>query len=156
MTMRTILFICMLLSSAVVLADKTTVKPDPFGARRLALPVGVEAPVDGQDMQCFNGPEYMTIIRMGQFYGHLYDWRLTTLGEIKGYKLTIKSRDKTILGQNRIIKTLKDDREWLTLRLKQSGETIEGQASGFRYEKFVMWGVIVIETLLLGYQGVVN
>lgn len=154
--MRWILCLCVVSSMLYGFAPVAQEPMDNPFDRRFALPTGQEATVEGKSMQCFSAPEYQTLIRMDTAYGHLYDWRLGAMGQIKAFELTLRSRDATILGQKDIIKTLKSDRVWLTLRQKQSQETLTNQAAGFQYEKWAMWAVIVLETGLLVYQGVAN
>lgn len=147
--MRYILFLCIFLSGIPGFTnDFDTPMDNPFDTR-FTLPQGKEVKVEGTTLQCFTAPEYLTLVRMDAAYGSLYDWRLETLGEIKGFKLTIGSRDKTIFELKDIIKTHEKNREWLTLRLKQSGEMITGQASGFRLEKYALWTVALLEAVTI-------
>lgn len=153
--MRYILCLCIVLFAVSTWAQepkKTTNKPAEFPPR-MNLPAGFDTAVEGEKVQCFGSQDYLTIIRIYKVYGSLYDWRLTALGEIKGYKLAIASQQKTIDRQDQVIKTLKNDREWLTLRLKQSEEIIMGKAGSSSMEKYVMWGVILVETVVIGIQA---
>ena len=145
--MRWILCLCVV-SSMLYGFALAAQEEGPFD-RRFALPMGQELTVEGKEMQCFSGPEYTTIIRINTAYGHLYDWRLAAMSTMDTYDLTVASRDKTILELKGVIKTLKDDRAWLTLRLDQSKETISGQASGFRFEKYALWFLVLAETVTI-------
>jgi hypothetical protein len=166
--MKFLLFLCIALGSASTStgarAEEDTNPPAKPSASllgdlgkefppRLALPAGFSSTIDGVDAKCFAGPDYITVIRLAATYGKLYDWRLTALGTMNAFQLTLNSRDKTIMDQEGIIETYKDDREWFTLRLAQSQETIAGNMSGFLYEKYALWAVIIIETGYILVQG---
>lgn len=159
MTMKFLLCLCVALSSAAAWAKDNgglLEGLDQDFPARLALPAGFSKTVDEVDAKCFAAPDYLVVIRIAAVYGKLYDWRLKALGTMSAFQLTLNSRDATIAGLKGIIKTYERDREWLTLRLKQSGETIAGQTSGLHIEKGVMWGVIVLQAALLVYQGVAD
>lgn len=159
--MRVILFLCAILACFQVRAqvekrvpvsmEKLMESPFPL---RLTLPRGETHTIEGVQMKCFSAMQYQTVVRIGVMYGKLYDWRLTALGTMRSFELALASRDHTIASQKVIIKTFKDDRDWLTLRLKQSGKTILDQSAGHRYEKYIMWALIAVEAGIILVQAI--
>ena len=149
--MRWILIFCVMSSMlyGFALVAQEEGPADNAFDRRFALPMGRELTVEGQEMQCFSGLEYLTIIRIDTAYGNLYDWRLKALDMMTASELATASRDKTIFELKSVIKTLKDDREWLTLRLHQSDEVISNQTRGFRLEKYVLWAAVLAEAVTI-------
>jgi len=105
-------------------------------------------------MQCFDRDEYQTIILLSVYYSKLYDWRLETLGELRALHGTVASRDYTIRWQDRLIKELKNDRKWLSLRLNQTKENNRKTSASGRYERYALWVVILIETGYILIQGI--
>jgi hypothetical protein len=152
--MRWILCLCIMGSSFYGFAPVAQEATPAF--IRIALPAGHELKTDGPTEQCFSAAEYLTLIRMETMLGNLFDWHLEAKGEISTFQLALESRDTTIAGLKSIIKIHQDDREWLTLRLDQSKETIAGQSSGFRVEKYVLYISNILLGGLLVYQSVSN
>lgn len=127
-------------------------EPDLLSTR-YTLPPGVTQTIDGVKMKCFAGPAYATVSLIGLSYSKLYDWRLSTLGELRAYRLALAAQLKLTLRHERMVTTLLKERDRLYLRLNQSNDTINDTLTGFRYEKYALWAAIVIETGYILVQG---
>ncbi len=104
--------------------------------------------------KCLNSEKWQKVILMASEYKGLFDWRLKidpTLIEYASlkdtYELKLKIKDEQIA-------LLKEDREYLQLRLGQSEKARTAHTTSYKIEKGIMWAVIAVETVVIGVLGV--
>lgn len=120
---------------------------------RLTMPTGVTQEHQGKKYQCFAPSEYQTLIRISLAYERLYDWRLSAMGVLRAHHAATASRDNIIFEMGETIVTLKENRDWLTLRLAQTTKFNQETTTSMQYEKIALWGVILVETIFIGVLG---
>jgi hypothetical protein len=126
---------------------------------RYTLPEVPTTVTNGVEYKCLNAPQWQHVILIASDYQALYDLRIKMQATIDlsdqlnlSWQLAVKNRDAQI-------KVLKEDRDYLTLRLNQSIKTQEKDSRSLKLEKGVMWGVIALQSILLlviGIKGAVR
>lgn len=114
----------------------------------------LQTPLPDGEYKILNIPQWRQTLQLSSAYLGLYNWRLTTEGTLKTYDGTVRAYDTAIVNYKAQILTLKDDREYLQLRLGQELNANKQRRQSFKIEKGIMWGVIVVETILIGIFGV--
>jgi hypothetical protein len=141
-----------LLVSAVLFLSPRALADNPYEIRR-NLPTVETTMIEGVPHKCFNTVQWQSVLLLGSDYQGLYDWRLKILGildahqaVIEGYELRIKGYENELKNKDRYIVFQRDHINDLTK--KHRNEALEE-----RIEKYVMWAVIIAETVVIGVIG---
>lgn len=110
------------------------------------------ATVDEQ--KCLTTDQWNQVILIASEYKGLFEWRLKIEPTLLEYAALKKSYEHDIQTLEREIQLLKDNREYLELRLGQSEKARTQFSKSYKLEKGVMWAVIAIETVVIGILGV--
>ena len=104
--------------------------------------------------KCLNVTQWKQVMAVALQNKGLYEWRLEIEPTIFLYQSLEKSYELKLSILQEQVDLLKDDREYLQLRLDQSRKALTQGDKGAKFEKIVMWGVIVIETVVIGVFGI--
>lgn len=122
----------------------------------LTLPVVDTVQIDKVDHKCLNVDQWKQVMLIANEYQFLYRWRLITQGTLDAYKIQTETYDKLINNYLAQIKLLKDDREYLQLRLNTEIDAAAKIKKKDNVERGILWGVIALETIMLGVFGVMS
>lgn len=120
----------------------------------LTLPQVDTVQIDKVDHKCLNVDQWKQVLLIANEYQSLYRWRLITQGTLDAYKIQTETYDKLINNYLAQIKLLKDDREYLSLRLNTEIDSALKLKKKDNVERGILWGVIALETVMLGVFGV--
>jgi len=144
-----------LLSVAIVLTASFSAaaqdNPSEPSRVRYKLPV---VPTDDAGMKCLDNTQWQQVIKVASEYKGLFEWRLAIEPTLMKYQTLEKDYELQISIMQMQIDELKDSREYLQLRLKQErGANLRFNKS-YKIEKALMWGIIAIETVVIGISGI--
>jgi hypothetical protein len=107
----------------------------------------------GEEVKCLSVDQWQTVLKIANEYHGLYDWRLKIEGVLETHQQVITVYERMAQNYEQIIKLQNQDREYLTLRLKQEMDSSKNVGFQNRLEKYGLWVVVVAETLTLGILG---
>ncbi len=118
---------------------------------RYTLP---EIKTNAAGQKCLGFEEWKKVLIVASEYKKNFEWRLSVKHVLLEYAAldgiyTLQEED-----MSRVIDRLEYDREHLELRLVTKEEERLKQLKGYRIERGLMWGVILVETAVIGFLGV--
>lgn len=146
--MRAFIIVMIICFCASVAAQDADTKP------RYTLPSVDTSTVEGVPMKCLDVKQWQRVILIASEYQGLYDWRLETLGTLNAYQLNDQGYERIISNYKLQLKMLQDDRTYLQLRLKDEADANIRKRKSFRIESGIKWGIIAVETIVIGILGV--
>jgi hypothetical protein len=147
------------LLSTIILASIIAANPSQAqvaNAPMLTLPTVETVTMDSVEYKCLDVVQWKGVLLIANEYQSLYRWRLITQGTLDAYKVQTETYDKLINNYLSQIKLLKDDREYLTLRLNTEMDSALKLKKKDNVERGILWGVIALETIMLGVFGVMS
>lgn len=135
------------------LASAQTTSEGP-PAPPMQLPTVDTVKIDNQDYKCLNVDQWKAVLLIANDYQSLYRWRLITQGTLDAYKVTVTNYDTLINNYLAQIKLLQGDRDYLQLRLNSELDAAKKVKTINNIERGILWGVISVETIMLGVFGV--
>lgn len=142
-----ILLVCV----SLVLTLSYTAQADEPSRVRYRLPV---VPTNADGNKCLDTAQWNQVILVASEYKGLFDWRLDIDPTLLKYASLEESYLLQISFFEREIKELKDSREYLLLRLGQETKAKSRTSKIYKLEKGLMWGMIAIETVVIGILGI--
>ena len=104
--------------------------------------------------KCLDTPQWNQVILVASEYKGLFDWRLEIDPTLLKYASLEESYLLHVSILEREIKELKDSRTFLQLRLGQETKARTRSGKTYKLEKGLMWGIIAIETVVIGILGI--
>ena len=130
---------------------------------RLSLPsvdtttvlAGVPNPVipDGQ-YKCLAVTQWSQVMSIAIEYRGLYNWRLETQGALNAYNAQVNAYELTLKNLEYQIKREKENGEYYKLRLGQVEKLNQKAAFRDKFERFILYGVILGELVIISVMGV--
>ena len=121
---------------------------------RYTLPEVADTDIEGAPHKCLNVIQWQRVLVIANDYKSLYDWRLETLGVLAGYNQLQLEHDQLIVEYESIIKIHERDREYLNMRLNDEISHKAKLRLKNNIEQYVMWAVILAETIVIGVFGI--
>lgn len=139
----------------ICLTSSTLRAQEPSSASvRYNLPsVETSTNTSGEPVKCLNVTQWQIVLKITNEYHGLYDWRLKIEGVLETHQQVITMYELMVKNFEQIIKIQNQDREYLTLRLKQEMDASKTVGFQNRLEKYGLWAVVIAETLTLGILG---
>lgn len=129
-------------------------EPNPYEKEpsRVRYKLPKVATVDGQ--KCLSAEQWNQVILIASEYKGLFEWRLKIEPTLLAYDALKNAYDRDIDILEREIQLLKDNREYLELRLGQAETARTKFRKSYKLEKGIMWAVIAVETVVIGILGI--
>lgn len=130
---------------------------NPYEPSRVRYKLPQVATVEGQ--KCLTPDQWQQVLIVASEYKGLFEWRLKIEPTLLAYTALQNSYERDIQILEGQIKILKDDREYLQLRLGQETKARTRFSKLYKLEKGLMWGIIAVETVviaILGIKGTAN
>ncbi|RLC85691.1 MAG: hypothetical protein DRJ03_10895 [Chloroflexi bacterium] len=145
-----------LLLAALILCVSATVhaeEEDPVTSMR-RLPVVESTDIEGLPHKCLGHAEWKTVLLIAQDYQGLYMWRLKIEGVLAAHEDIIASYELRLTGYESMLDLKDADIEYYKVRLTETESLVKSNRFADRVEKYLLWGVILVETIVIGVMGV--
>ena len=141
----------LLLCVCLVLTLPYTARADEPSRVRYKLPV---VPTNAEGDKCLDTAQWNQVVLIASEYKGLFNWRLDIDPTLLKYASLEESYLLQISFFEREVKELKDSRTYLQLRLGQETKSKSRFSKIYKLEKGLMWGMIAIETVVIGILGI--
>ncbi len=150
--MKYVLCILLILVTLEAFADDRVMLPQ---LDTVTVTKGVVSPAlpDGQ-YKLANVDQWKQVLLVGINYNNLYDWRLEIQGTLNAYDKTVAYYEAALRNKDQQFKLLEQQNEYLSLRLNQEIKLKSNEDLRNKIEKFVLYGVVVVELVIIGIVGV--
>lgn len=139
--MRTLIFLIILYAPLCAKADDTTLH---------RLPTVETTELEGIPHKCLDVDEWKSVLLMARAYQGLYMWRLEIRGVLVAHDQIVISYELKVSNFEAMLKIKDADLLYYKTRLKES----QAPKTAARIEKYLLWGIILIETVTIGALGV--
>jgi len=147
-----LIFLCLLTAPSLAAAE---IDENPYKTLR-TLPTPTVQTIDGQENLCTDKEGWRTVLLIAADYQGLFMWRLEIQGVLDAHAEIVTAYELEINNYEASLKLLQSERDYQKTRVGELESAILKGNSGHKVEKFLMWGVILIETIAIGALGVAS
>lgn len=151
--MRYLLVFIWFLAAPPLFADE--VDENPY-TELYRLPMPTIQEVDGDKLMCTTAKGWQKVMLIANDYQGLYMWRLQIEGALAAHDDIILGYELKISSYESSLKLLQSERDYQKTRVGELESALLKGNSGHKVEKFLMWGVILIESVALGALGIAS
>ena len=120
------------------------------------LPVPTVQVVDGEKLACTTTDGWQNVMLLANDYQGLFMWRLEIEGALKAHDDIVQAYELKISSYESTIKLLQEERSYQGTRIGELESALVTGNSGYKIEKGLMWGVILLESVALGALGIAS
>ena len=141
-----------ILSLIFVLSLAQTALAEDILVRR-TLPVVQTREIDKVQYKCLDTPQWQDVLVLANDYQGLFNWRLKMEGVLAAQTTLIAAYELKINNYEAILKIKDADRNFLTKQIESAEEKGKRQEFEDRLEKYGLWAVVLVETIVIGVLG---
>jgi len=141
-----------ILSLIFVLSLAQTALAEDILVRR-TLPVVQTREIDKIQYKCLDTQQWQDVLVLANDYQGLFNWRLKMEGVLAAQTTLIAAYELKINNYEAILKIKDADRNFLTKQIESAEEKGKRKEFEDRLEKYGLWAVVLVETIVIGVLG---
>ena len=151
--MKYLVALVLLLAPVSTLSEE--LEENPYKTLR-TLPTPAIQTIEGEKFVCTDKEGWRTVMLMAVDYQGLFMWRLEIQGVLDAHDDITQAYELKITSYEASLKLLQEERTYQKTRVGELESAILKGNAGHKIEKFLMWGVILVETVALGALGIAS
>jgi len=151
--MRLPIIIALLVALALFAFLTLPAHADDVVSQRRTLPVVQTREIDKIQYKCLDTQQWQDVLVLANDYQGLFNWRLKMEGVLAAQTTLIAAYELKINNYEAILKIKDADRNFLTKQIESAEEKGKRKEFEDRLEKYGLWAVVLVETIVIGVLG---